>query len=222
MRNITANQLMLMLAVYRGTLENELNAGTRANDMKVLGQLGLVVRARNHQSTYDLTEKGNQLVVAVLAVASTIGSNPIANISVSQGSVDVELQGQQMVCNGPALLGRLDHFPTMHHGDFQVEDTGNALLQLSDVEGDAGRVDGGTFFVVAAAGVRLNPKAESSDEDFGTVELTKIDPVILATEQEATDIAVNRAKSEVGSRHVVLKAVALHEVAVPIKSRRLS
>ncbi len=226
---LTSNQLIALLAIYRGTFENELPVGTRNRDLQVLGQRDLIVRSlgtSRSSSTYHATEKGKQLVNSLLSVAGAIASVPgVASVSLSEGIIDVCIDrpgGLSVVEAGHhRQVGPLSGFSTMHTGGaFVVEpDDGKGLI-LSDVEGDKARVNGGSFFLVGDASVALSPKTEES-ADFGPVKLVDVDMTLLATEQEATDVATERAKSNVGGRYVVLKAVAMHEVAVPIKSTRL-
>lgn len=222
MRQLTINQLMALLAIARGTLENELTCGTRTRDIQQLGRLGLVVRRTNQGSTYDTTERGNSLIEALKTVSGELAFNAADDVVVDGGIVNLMAPIIDAALMGRGTIpGPLSRFASMVHGDFQVEADDGRGLQLSDVEGSTARVNGGTFFLVAEAGVEILPSAEGSDADFSGVRVQKVDTLVHSTEQQATDVAVERAKAQVGSRHVVLKAVAMHEVAVPIKSTRL-
>lgn len=220
---ITVNQLMLVLATYRGTLENELSVGTRSQDMKVLGQAGLVQRAMpaRNGSTHRLTVKGAALVNALLDVAQGVAEDHTVGLVVADESGTLPVHVNCRSALVPVVDGNpLDRLGTMPYGAFVPEDNVPGIA-LSDVEGDKGRIAGGTFFIVAEAGVELQPKAEGSEADFSGIKLAKVDMTVHGTESKATEVAAERAKSDVGSRHLVLKAVAMHEVAVPIRSVRL-
>lgn len=225
---LNANILSTLIAVYRGTLENELYVGTRHNDLKILGQAGLVVRATKPRSdtTYQMTERGNTVMNDILTYGSGIinsrmngdGFDQIPSSSESRMvlHVDVDASSLERALQNDSPLSRLANMSA----GFTPEASEGKGITLGDVEEDKARLNGGTFFIVAEAGVKLNRKAETL-ADFESIELLKIDALVHPDEEAATRTAVERSKAEVGSRHIVLKAVAMHEVAVPIKSTRL-
>ncbi len=71
---MTANRLMTLLALYRGTYENELKVGTSGPDLAHLVAEGLATSGRGGRD-YDLTDEGRALVDAVLGKTSTSGGS---------------------------------------------------------------------------------------------------------------------------------------------------
>ena len=61
MPKLTCNQMMILLAIYRGTLEQELKVGTFSDDLDKLIKIGYITVKREGKfaSDHDLTEKGN-------------------------------------------------------------------------------------------------------------------------------------------------------------------
>jgi hypothetical protein len=221
MSSLTVNQMILLLAVARGTVDNELYCGTRTNDLKVLGRHGLIVRRVTPTGTHDVTPRGQRLVDELRNITGAFVANDgmLNRRQLQELSIQVDA-GDLRECVGSALTG-LAGFANLVHGNFQVEPDEGKGLRLSDVENGKARINGGSVFLVAEANVTLAAPIEGSGAEFGPIKFETIDLTVHNTEEQATDVAVDRAKAQVGSRHVVLKAVAMHEVAVPIKSTRL-
>lgn len=223
MRHLNVNQLICLLALARGTLDAELNTGTRRTDLQALRDADLV---KQKGVSWELTDKGSSLIDGLKQFATYFTAGRRVEMSISNDvlSLDITPYASRLPAMIPprslAPVGALA-FPSLVHGDWTPEADDGKGLKLSDVEDNRARLDGGSFFVVAEASVEIEPADEGSDADFKSIRLAKIDPLVHNTEEQATEVAVDRAKAQVGSRHVVLKGVAIHEVAVPIKSRRL-
>lgn len=229
---LTTNQLILLLAAHRGTLDNELHVGTRFGDLKVLGRLGLVVRkVGSNGSTYDTTGRGDHLAGILqvtteryLAGDRSLNRHQLVEQFAAQRAAQPDLSTMTLAIDASdvrqALSPVLSALAHAHHGSFEPE-RGDAGLSLSDMDGDKARVSGGTAFFVAGSEVDVTREGEGDDAGIKGLKLSSFDPTVHGSEELATEVAVARAKSEPGSRHLVLKAVAMHEVAVPIKSTRL-
>lgn len=209
---MNVNQTMLLLAIARSTLDNELSTGTKTHDLSVLRELGLITNVKT------LTSKGSRVIDIIKLAATTASEGEVREVSVSDGAMDImTLQSPQRLSGA---LNRLANLDSLSRGLYPEARKG---LTLSEVEGDKARLNGGTFYIVAEADVTLsNAKADDSEEfEAGDIRLAAVNTLIYPSEDTANDVAIGRAKTDVGSRHIVLKAVAMHEVAVPIKSTRL-
>lgn len=76
---MSCNRLMVLLAIYRGTLHVEAPMGTRDEDLEILTKRGLIETDPNPQRSsdrkplminlgYNTTDRGDKLVRAVLEV----------------------------------------------------------------------------------------------------------------------------------------------------------
>lgn len=221
MKTLTLNQLMVLLSVHRGTFSNELQMGTYRTDAQRLLDLGLVQRDSRGQGL-ETSQPGVALIGVLRETAGAFVSAETKTVVVSHGGVSV-CDTSETTRFSRAMAAGLHSLANVHSGSFSVEQAPSQSLTVSDVEGDVGRISGGTFYLVAGADVKL-----SKDDDATAVPgcfqggtLVDVDKVLHLTEAAATEVAVSRAKEAVGSRHLVLKAVAMHQVAVPIQSTRL-
>lgn len=101
---MTANRLMTLLAVYRGTYENELKVGTSGPDLASLVAEGLVTVNGDGRRPI-VTDDGSALVYSLLGRSSSSGGAASTSWNASRSTSVLDDQRFFLVSSGDAMKG---------------------------------------------------------------------------------------------------------------------
>lgn len=146
---MTANRLMTLLAVYRGTYENELKVGTSGPDLASLVAEGLVTV--NGDWRPSVTDDGSALVDSLLGRSSSSSGAASTSWNASRNTSALDDQRFFLVSSGDAMKGG-------PHGRPQLKKPPTAVQSsYRDAEREASRLAdlsrGEKFFVLQAVSV---------------------------------------------------------------------
>jgi hypothetical protein len=147
---MTANRLMTLLAVYRGTYENELKVGTSGPDLASLVAEGLVtVNGDGRRPT--VTDDGSALVDSLLGRSSSSGGAASTSWNASRNTSALDDQRFFLVSSGDAMKGGPHGRPQLKKPPTTVQSS------YRDAEREASRLAdlsrGEKFFVLQAVSV---------------------------------------------------------------------
>lgn len=157
---MTTNRLMTMLALYRGTYENELRVGTSGPDLAHLVAEGLATSGHDGRQP-DLTDKGHALVDAVLGKTSTSGGSANTAWVADRNTSVLDDQRFFLVASGDCMKGGPHGKPQLKKPPTTVQSS------CRDAEREAQRLAGVSrgekFFVLQAVSVHeVQPAPASS------------------------------------------------------------
>lgn len=157
---MTPNRLMTMLALYRGTYENELRVGTSGPDLAHLVAEGLVtVNGDGRRPT--VTDDGSALVDSLLGRSSSSGGAASTSWNASRNTSALDDQRFFLVSSGDAMKGGPHGRPQLKKPPTTVQSS------YRDAEREASRLAdlsrGEKFFVLQAVSVHeVQPAPASS------------------------------------------------------------
>lgn len=147
---MTANRLMTLLAIHRGTYENELRVGTYGPDLAHLVAEGLVATGHGGGRP-DLTDDGRALVDAVLGKTSTSGGSASTSWAGERNTSTLDDQRFFLVASGDCMKGGPHGKPQLKKPPVTVQSS------CRDAEREAQRLAGVSrgekFFVLQAVSV---------------------------------------------------------------------
>lgn len=147
---MTANRLMTLLAVYRGTYENELKVGTSGPDLASLVADGLVT-VNGDGRRPAVTDDGSALVDSLLGRSSSSGGAASTSWNASRNTSTLDDQRFFLVSSGDAMKGGPHGRPQLKKPPTTVQSS------YRDAEREASRLAdlsrGEKFFVLQAVSV---------------------------------------------------------------------
>lgn len=147
---MTANRLMTLLAVYRGTYENELEVGTSGPDLASLVAEGLVT-VNGHGRGPTVTDDGSALVDSLLGRSSSSSGAASTSLNASRNTSALDDQRFFLVASGDAMKGGPHGRPQLKKPPTTVQSS------YRDAEREASRLAdlsrGEKFFVLQAVSV---------------------------------------------------------------------
>lgn len=147
---MTANRMMALLALYRGTYENELKVGTSGPDLAHLVAEGLATVGHGGRQP-SLTDDGCALVEAVLGKTSTSGGSASTSWAGERNTSTLDDQRFFLVASGDCMKGGPHGKPQLKKPPVTVQSS------CRDAEREAQRLAGVSrgekFFVLQAVSV---------------------------------------------------------------------
>ena len=145
---MTANRLMTLLALYRGTYANELKVGTSGPDFASLAVDGLVTM---EDGSPDITEEGRAVVEAALGKTSSAQGSANTTWNGDRNTSTLDDQRFFLVTSGDAMKGGPHGRPQLKKPPTTVQSS------YRDAEREASRLAnlsrGEKFFVLQAVSV---------------------------------------------------------------------